>query len=109
MAFQSISFILLLLFHSFSTAFAQEAISFPGNAGDLEPDSYWVVSNFREGCCTLDMNVHRWDGDQWAMRTDGGYNDDDFSFHVPVYAPVDGEIASCWRQIPDNPKPGKKI
>lgn len=84
-------------------------ITFPSRSSDLANDSYWTVQEYSEGCCTLDLNVQRWDGSQWRGGDPGGRNEDDYTWNVPLYAPANGVIASCWRNFPDNPRPGEKI
>jgi hypothetical protein len=86
-------------------AVAEESISFPARSADLAANSYWTVTEFSEGCCTLDLNVQRWTGSQWSG---GGaaQNDQNYDWNVPLYAPANGAIASCWRNFPDDPKPG---
>lgn len=85
-----------------------ETISFPSRSSDLATDSYWVVDEASEGCCTLDLNVRRWNGSRWAGGTDGS-NAGDFTWDVPIYAPASGEVVSCWRNFPDNPNPPEKL
>lgn len=87
-------------------AAAQETISFPSRSSDLANDSYWTVSEFGEGCCTLDLNVRRWDGNSWEKGTGSSTNAQDYDWGVKLYAPANGVIASCWRNFPDDPSPG---
>lgn len=88
-------------------AAAQETISFPSRSSDLANDSYWTVSEFGEGCCTLDLNVRRWDGgNSWNKGTGSSTNAQDYDWGVKLYAPASGVIASCWRNFPDDPTPG---
>ncbi len=86
----------------------------------LEPGHYWRVDEWSEGEYTLDLDVVRWDDelDRWAARKDGidiatynadKTNDKHLSYGLPLYAPVDGRIISCWRNFPDNPAPGVKL
>ncbi len=89
-----------------SAAMAQETIIFPSHASDLALDSYWSVSEFGEGCCTLDFNVRRWDGDSWSKGSGSKTNAQNYDWSVPLYAPASGVIASCWRNFPDDPSPG---
>jgi hypothetical protein len=101
------SLVLMSLALGLSTsALAQETISFPSRSSDLANDSYWTVSEFGEGCCTLDFNVRRWDGDSWNKGTGSATNAQDYDWNVPIYAPANGVIASCWRNFPDDPSPG---
>lgn len=88
-----------------NAATAQETISFFSRSSDLASDSYWAVDEFGEGCCTLDLNVRRWDGGSWKKGTGSSTNAQDYDWNVPLYAPASGAIASCWRNFPDNPEP----
>ena len=87
------------------TVSAQETISFPSRSSDLAADSYWTVAEFSEGCCTLDLNVRRWNGDSW---TGGGNSENaqNYDWNLPLYAPASGVVISCWRNFPDDPQPG---
>ncbi len=84
---------------------AQETISFPARASDLSGESYWSVTEFSEGCCVIDFNVKRWTGSGWSGGS-GSENKDDYDWNVPLYAPANGVIASCWRNFPENLKQG---
>jgi hypothetical protein len=85
---------------------AQESISYPSRSSDLAEDSYWTVEEFSEGCCTLDLNVKRWNGSQWSGGDGNSTNEQHYDWDVPLYAPASGEIASCWRNFPDDLAPG---
>ncbi len=54
----------------------------------------------------MDFNVRRWNGSSWAGGNAGIENSDDFTWGVPLYAPANGVIASCWRNFPNNPLQG---
>jgi hypothetical protein len=88
---------------------SDESIRFPSRSSDLSPDSYWTVSEFSEGCCTLDLNVQRWSGSAWSGASSNATNEGNFDWNLPLYAPASGEIASCWRSFPDNPRPGVRL
>jgi hypothetical protein len=88
-----------------SAAFAQETVTFPSRSSDLAGDSYWTVAEFSEGCCTMDFNVRRWNGSRWAGGTGSAQNNQDYDWNLPLYAPANGVIASCWRNFPDDPTP----
>jgi hypothetical protein len=83
-----------------------ETFSFPSRAADLGEGAYWVLDSSDEGCCTLDLTVMRYDGDEWVDGTDLSENDGYYTWNVPYYAPANGYIASCWRSFPDDPAPG---
>lgn len=87
-----------------SQLFAQEMVSFPARASDLAEGAYWNVDEFNEGCCTLDLSVVKYSGqwDQWVSGT-GSANNEYYVWDVPIYAPANGRIASCWRNFPDDP------
>jgi hypothetical protein len=89
-------------------AMAEESISFPARSADLAPDSYWTVAEFDEGCCTLDINLRRWNGSQWVGGS-GGAQTQDYDWNVPLYAPANGVVASCWRNFPDDPASGAAL
>jgi hypothetical protein len=87
-------------------AMAQEAetITFPSRSSELADDSYWTVREFSEGCCKMDFNVRRWDGNSWKGGS-GSSNEQDYDWNLPMYAPVSGVIASCWRNLPNDEDP----
>lgn len=102
------------------TTAAAEDYFFPSSAHDLGRGQYWVVDEFSEGANILDVKVKRWDETDrgWTRRKEGisaseyekaPTNDKHLTFGVPLYAPADGEIISCWRNSPDNPVPGEKL
>jgi hypothetical protein len=85
-----------------SQLFAQEMVSFPARASDLAEGAYWNVNEFDEGCCTLDLSVGKYNGQVWVGGT-GSANEEYYTWDVPIYAPANGRIASCWRNFPDDP------
>lgn len=60
------------------------------------------------GGCAVDFQALRWDDDsgQWSTNVDGAENSasyfDRAVWEMPVYSPVDGEVISCWRRMPDD-------
>lgn len=38
-----------------------------------------------------------------------GTNESHLVFGQKLYAPTDGEVITCWRNAPDNPKPGRSL
>lgn len=101
------SVFLVLIFMGISTvSYAREFVSFPSRASDLSANSYWTVSEFSEGCCTLDLNIRRWNGSSWSGASGSADNEQNFDWNKPLYAPANGVIASCWRNFPDDPQPG---
>ncbi|MFC4158437.1 hypothetical protein [Chitinimonas lacunae] len=102
------------------TALADEKYLFPARGTDLGAGHYWVVDEFSEGPYILDLKIRRWDAttQAWTSRKDGitaaeyqaaPSNDKHLTFGMPLYAPIEGEVISCWRNNPDNPKPGEKL
>lgn len=93
-----------------SEAAVSETLTFPSRASDLPAGSYWAVTEFSEGCCTLDLNVQRWDdskegSEEWVGGTGNTQNDQHLDWNVPLYAPANGVVISCWRNFPDDPQP----
>ncbi|MEQ1745812.1 MAG: M23 family metallopeptidase [Saprospiraceae bacterium] len=76
-------------------AYAQ-GITFPSRSSDLS-GGYWTITEFSEGCCVLDWNVQKFTDGRWKDSHEG----EDFDYGVPLYAPANGEICSCWRNFPD--------
>lgn len=87
---------------------AQSEMKFPAHASDLSEGEYWNMTGDHDGSHSRDLNVVRQSGSGWTdLDTDGGTrNEDTLIFGVPLYAPVDGEVVSCWGGHPDNPRPG---
>jgi hypothetical protein len=99
---------LLLIAVISSQLFAQEMVSFPARSSDLADGSYWHVGQFLHGCCgAIDLSVVRYDGGahQWVSGT-GSTHEENYTWDVPIYAPANGWIASCWRNFPDDPNGG---
>jgi hypothetical protein len=83
-----------------------ENVSFPSRAAELGDGAYWVLDSSDEGCCTLDLTVMKWDGNNWSDGTDLSQNSGYYTWNKPYYAPANGYVASCWRSFPDDPSPG---
>ncbi len=95
----------LLLAVSSGTA---QTISFPSRASDLPDDAWWNMSGDHDGSQARDLNVARKSGSGWTSLK-GNSNDsnsDHLIFDLPLYAPADGEVVSCWANHPENPRPG---
>ena len=99
---------LICMAFSAAEAIAEESISFPARAADLPSGSYWAVTEFSEGCCTLDLNVLRWNGSKWKGDS-GDAQNQAYDWNLPLYAPASGVIASCWRNFPDDPASGAAL
>lgn len=89
-----------------ATPAAAQSLSYPSRSSDLAADSFWGVERFDEGCCVLDFSVWRWDGNSWEKSTGTTQNSQYFAWDLPLYAPVSGDVISCWRNFPDDPAPG---
>jgi hypothetical protein len=104
------------------TAEAAGSYAFPGRAEFLPPGHYWYLAkkhaagNQRLG---YDLGAVRFDPETkgWTRRkagvTQAEYdrnptNEAHVIYGQGVHAVADGEIVSCWRNTPDNAKPGVK-
>jgi hypothetical protein len=85
-----------------------QTISFPSRASDLPDDAVWNMSGDHDGSNARDLNVARKTGTGWTTLkgNTNNSNTDHMIFGLPIYAPVDGEVVSCWANHPDNPSPG---
>ncbi len=92
-----------------SIATAEETITFPARASNIPAGSYWTLTETSEGCCIMDLNVQRFNGNSWEGSDGGSANDENLDWNVPLYAPANGEVAACWRNFPDNPSTGEKL
>lgn len=108
----------LLLAATARNAGSQAATSypFPGRAEDLAPGHYWYFSDVHAGGSkALDLVGVRFDAglDKWVRyrenTTDPNNqeNDDSIIYNTPVHAIADGEVIACWRNAPENPRPGE--
>ncbi|WP_135502584.1 hypothetical protein [Roseovarius aestuariivivens] len=88
---------------------AQSEMSFPARMSDLPDGQIWNMDGDHGGSHSRDMNVVRRSGSQWTSLDENGgsRNEDRLIFGVPLYAPVDGEVVSCWAGHPENPRPGE--
>ncbi len=81
---------------------------FPARDSDLPNGTHWNMSGDHGGSQSRDLNIARKSGGSWTHLHPGGggQNEDEMVFGMPLYAPADGVVLSCWRQHPDNPEPG---
>lgn len=96
---------------------AQGSYSFPGRAEDLKSGEYWYVgkkihSESGNQMLGYDMGAVRFDAasKKWATKkvgTNGTENAHNLIYGKPVYAVADGEVVKCWRNAPENPRPGE--
>lgn len=78
------------------------------------PNTYLVTTGNHVGNDNeLDLGVLRWDStlDDWSRSANEGEEmwtdkEDDPIYGMPIYAPMDGEIISCWREMVDQIVPG---
>jgi hypothetical protein len=101
---------------------AAGSYAFPGRAQDLPPGHYWYLGKLHKGGSQrlgYDFGAVRFDPETkgWTRRKLGvsqaAYernptNEAHIIYGLPVYAVADGEIVACWRNAPDNAKPGVK-
>ena len=105
-----------------TNASAAASYPFPGRAEDLPQGHYWYVDHKHaagiqgEG---YDISGIRYDekGNRWTrLRPGQGFDEfdantknEDWLIHgTPVRAIADGEVVRCWRNSPENPRPGVK-
>ncbi len=62
---------------------------------------YWTVTEFGEGPAVMDLNVQKYESGQWKKGSSSS-EEDNYDYLVPLYAPADGEICSCWRNFPND-------
>ncbi len=95
---------------------AAASYQFPGRAEDLAPGHYWYFADVHAGGSkALDLVGVRFDkdSDKWtryrgATPSAGTEeNDDAIIYNTPVHAIADGEVIACWRNAPENPRPGE--
>jgi len=95
---------------------AAASYPFPGRAEDLPPGHYWYFSNVHAGGSkALDLVGVRFDNnlDKWTRYrgntpdADTEENSDSIIYNTPVHAIADGEVIACWRNAPENPRPGE--
>ena len=109
MVLQTLAALGLTIAVSYAAMADDQSIVFPASAADLAGGSHWNMSGDHGGSNACDMNVARFgDGQTWVDTASGGgsANADRLVFGIPLYAPADGEVVSCWRNHPDNPEPG---
>ncbi|MBT8471525.1 MAG: hypothetical protein HKN14_02530 [Marinicaulis sp.] len=98
---------------AFAPAIAQEHGS-PFKATDLVAGERWFTRDHGGGDQTLghDLTIRRYTGsNQWTCNkpgTNGSKNSDKMTWKKPVYAIEDGVVERCWKNAPDNPKPGEE-
>ncbi len=86
----------------------------PFRADDLKPGERWFTRDHASGSQDLghDLTVRRYTGSgKWtcnAAGTDGSKNEHKMAWNKPFYAIENGVVERCWKNAPDNPKPGVK-
>lgn len=109
--------VVTVLLTSKQTPSGQAAVSyaFPGRAEDLKPNEYWHFASIHAGGSkALDLTGIRFSEQtgQWSYyKEDGVSADDDYNtdfviYDKPVHAIADGEVIACWRNAPENIRPG---
>ncbi|HEX5715202.1 MAG TPA: M23 family metallopeptidase [Thermoanaerobaculia bacterium] len=73
----------------------------------------WFTS-FDHGTYARDLAMMSWDKEKkiWTRGRFGSpadTNEGQLVFGQKIYAPADGEVISCWRNAPDNPKPDRAL
>lgn len=94
----------------------QNSYLFPGRAEDLNPGEYWYRRKKIHGSgqqrLGYDLTAVRFDArrQQWItdkVGTNGTENAHKLIYGEPVYAVADGKVVACWRNAPENPRPGE--
>ena len=93
------------------------AYQFPGRGDDLPDGYYWyLAAEHAGGGKAHDLKGVRFDAKnkRWTTVKNeldayqaNPKNEDHIIYGVPVYAMAGGEVISCWRNSPENPKPGE--
>lgn len=110
--------ILVVCFFIFSAGSAYaDNYDFPFWADDLQPGERISTKNHNPGIQELgkDIGAQRWlGGENWAHLKAGASsneaqqrNEDYVVYGKPFYAAAAGEVIGCWRNAPENPKPGE--
>jgi murein DD-endopeptidase MepM/ murein hydrolase activator NlpD len=96
-------------------AFAQ-SYPFPGHLEDLSPGLYWYWGQRQHPAGNqelgYDLGAIRFDEEsskfvRFHPGKDGTENNHYLIYGMPVYAIADGEVIICWRNAPENPRPGE--
>ena len=99
------------------TSQAASSYPFPGRAEDLKTNEYWHFADFHLGDASsksLDLTGIRFSTEtgQWTKykedgkNADNDYNSDFVIYDKPVHAIASGEVIACWRNAPNNIRPG---
>ena len=93
------------------------AYQFPGRGDDMPKGHYWYLPGEHAGGgkghdlsgVRFDAKNNRWTRVkvEQAAYDANPKNEDTIIYGVPVYAMASGEVISCWRNSPENPKPGE--
>ncbi|MEO6725788.1 MAG: hypothetical protein ABIU20_08575, partial [Blastocatellia bacterium] len=101
---------------------SQAAVSypFPGRAENLAPGQYWWMGGqhppgvqglgYDLGMIRFDAETEKWTDlrdDIPSNEPERSKNDHLLIYGQPAYAVADGEVVRCWRNAPENPKPGQ--
>jgi hypothetical protein len=99
-----------------------KVFQFPGRAENVPQGHYWYLGKIHKGgnqrqggdfgMVRLDPETKKWTklklGVSKAEHEANPKNENSIIYGQPVYAPADGEIFVCWRNAPENAKPGVK-
>jgi hypothetical protein len=84
---------------------------FPAYGGDLPTGVYWRITGHKAPSKARDLSGVRFDSraGKWTASKRGAgrpkKNADALIYGIPIYSMTGGEVVSCWRLAPENPRP----
>src|SRR5262245_19847835 len=95
----------------YASAAYGDDINLPFWQNDLQPSERLYTRTHKEGIQAKgrDITVKRFDDGDWTPIKPGGSqnnNSDHLIYGRDFLAMRDGEVIACWRNFPENPKPG---
>jgi murein DD-endopeptidase MepM/ murein hydrolase activator NlpD len=84
---------------------------FPASGGDLPTGVYWRITGHKAPSKARDLSGVRFDNGagRWTAWKPGAgrpkKNSDALIYGIPIYSMTGGEVVSCWRRAPENPRP----
>ncbi len=98
----------LALATSLASAASAYPLKFPARGNSVDSGVYLATGGHGGYGTTwaLDVGAVKYDNG-WSgyVNGDNSANENAYVFGVPLYAPIDGEVITCWRTAPDKPDP----